>query len=94
MIRIVITMPMMVVPIQASTVRVIHTWWLRGRTTADGREKILGDLGHDDGDGDDDDGEEEDEDDDVVVVARWMIIVMIIKYDDNDDDYDGNVFAD
>ena len=92
MIRIVITMPMMVVPIQASTVRVIHTWWLRGRTTADGREKISGGLGHDDGD--DDDGEEEDEDDDVVVVARWMIIIMTIKYDDNDDDYDGNVVAD
>ena len=92
MIRIVITMPMMVVPIQASTVRVIHTWWLRGRTTADGREKISGDLDRDHGD--DDDGEEEDEDDDVVVVARWMIIVMIIKYDDNDDDYDGNVVAD
>ena len=58
---------MMVVTIQASTVRVIRTWWLRGRTTADGREKISGGLGRDDGG-----GEEEDEDEDVVV-AWWMV---------------------
>ena len=81
-----------IISLQAFPVPVTHTWSLREGTTADGREKISGDLDRDHGD--DDDGEEEDEDDDVVVVARWMIIVMIIKYDDNDDDYDGNVVAD
>ena len=49
--------------IQAWTVQVTPIWWVRERTTADGRAKISG--GHDE---DDDDYDDDDDDDDVILV--------------------------